>query len=116
MYFFLLRNIFYAIQVLTFLFRMLKEIEDKILEVLSESQGNILEDESAVQILSSSKVLANEIASKQAVAEITEQQIDKARLAYTPIAVHSTILFFTIGRALVVPFVIFKLLNFFFNS
>lgn len=76
---------------------MLKEIEDKILEVLSSSEGNILEDETAVQILSSSKTLSNEIASKQAIAEVTEKQIDKARMEYTPIAVHSTILFFTIG-------------------
>lgn len=36
--------------------KMLKEIEDKILEVLSSSEGNILEDETANQILSSSKV------------------------------------------------------------
>lgn len=76
---------------------MLKEIEDKILEVLSTSEGNILEDETAVQILSSSKTLANDIAAKQAVAEVTEKQIDIARQAYTPIAVHCTILFFTIG-------------------
>jgi len=39
----------------------LKEIEDKILEVLSSSEGNILEDETAIQVLSSS----NEIAEKQ---------------------------------------------------
>ncbi|XP_050309816.1 dynein axonemal heavy chain 7 [Anthonomus grandis grandis] len=77
--------------------KSLKEIEDKILEVLSTSQGNILEDETAVTILSSSKQLSNEIAAKQAVAEVTEKQIDKARLEYTPIAVHSTILFFTIA-------------------
>ena len=36
--------------------RQLKEIEDKILKVLSASQGNILEDETAIQILSTSKV------------------------------------------------------------
>ncbi|CAH1130366.1 unnamed protein product [Ceutorhynchus assimilis] len=77
--------------------RSLKEIEDKILEVLSTSQGNILEDETAVNILSSSKQLSNEIAAKQAIAEETEKQIDKARLEYTPIAAHSTILFFTIA-------------------
>ena len=75
--------------------KQLKEIEDKILEVLS-SEGNILEDETAVQILSSSKVLSNEINEKQSVAEVTEKQIDTARLGYTPIAKHSTILFFTI--------------------
>ena len=36
--------------------RQLKEVEDLILEVLSASKGNILEDETAIQILSSSKV------------------------------------------------------------
>lgn len=30
--------------------KKLKEIEDKILEVLSTSQGNILEDETAVNV------------------------------------------------------------------
>jgi hypothetical protein len=45
--------------------KILKETEDKILEVLSSSQGNILEDESAVQILTSSKVLSAEITAKQ---------------------------------------------------
>lgn len=45
--------------------RQLKEIEDKILEVLSSSEGNILEDERAIEILSSSKVLSNEISEKQ---------------------------------------------------
>ena len=32
--------------------KQLKDIEDKILKVLSSSQGNILEDETAIQILS----------------------------------------------------------------
>ncbi|KAM4608668.1 dynein axonemal heavy chain 7 [Polymixia lowei] len=77
--------------------RQLKEIEDKILEVLSSSEGNILEDETAVKILSSSKVLANEISEKQAVAEATEVKIDETRMGYTPIAVHSAILFFSIA-------------------
>lgn len=45
--------------------KQLKEIEDKILEVLSSSEGNILEDETAIQVLSSSKKLANEIEEKQ---------------------------------------------------
>lgn len=48
----------------------MKEIEDKILEVLSSSEGNILEDETAIKVLSSSKTLANEISEKQAIAEV----------------------------------------------
>ncbi|XP_010562350.1 PREDICTED: dynein heavy chain 7, axonemal [Haliaeetus leucocephalus] len=77
--------------------RQLKEIEDKILEVLSASEGNILEDETAIKILSSSKVLANEISEKQAVAEETEKKIDATRMRYRPIAIHSSILFFSIA-------------------
>ncbi|KAL1389180.1 hypothetical protein pipiens_001339 [Culex pipiens pipiens] len=76
--------------------RQLQEIEDKILQVLS-SEGNILEDETAVSVLSSSKTLANEINEKQIIAETTERQIDIARLQYTSIAAHSTVLFFTIA-------------------
>jgi dynein heavy chain len=49
--------------------RQLKEIEDKILHTLSASEGNILEDESAIQILDSSKILSDEIAKKQKVGE-----------------------------------------------
>ncbi|XP_017358405.2 dynein heavy chain 7, axonemal-like [Cebus imitator] len=77
--------------------RQLKEIEDKILEVLSSSEGNILEDETAIKILSSSKALANEISQKQEVAEETEKKIDTTRMGYRPIAIHSSILFFSIA-------------------
>ena len=48
--------------------RQLKEIEDKILFTLSNSEGNILEDETAIEILDSSKVLSDDIAKKQKVA------------------------------------------------
>ncbi|XP_026297252.1 dynein heavy chain 7, axonemal isoform X2 [Apis mellifera] len=75
--------------------KLLKETEDKILEVLSAAEGNILEDEEAINILTSSKNLSDEIQLKQAVAEQTEKSIDKARLEYTPIAIYSTVLFFT---------------------
>merc|ERR1719424_189171 len=70
--------------------------EQKILDTLSSSQGNILEDESAVQILSASKQLSNEIADKQKMAEATELQIDEARMAYVPVAFVTAILFFVI--------------------
>jgi len=45
--------------------RQLKDIEDKILKILSSSEGNILEDETAIKILNSSKNVANEITLKQ---------------------------------------------------
>jgi dynein heavy chain, axonemal len=43
----------------------LKGIEDRIIEVLSSAQGNILEDETALNAIASSKALSNEIAQRQ---------------------------------------------------
>jgi len=76
---------------------MLKETEDKIMEVLSTTEGNILEDEAAVNLLNSLKTLANDIQEKHSLAEETEKSIDKARLLYKPIASYSVVLFFTVG-------------------
>jgi dynein heavy chain len=58
--------------------------QDKIIEVLSSSEGNILEDETAINVISSSKLLSNEIAHKQSVAEKTEKKIDEARAGGVP--------------------------------
>ncbi len=73
----------------------LKEIEDKILEVLS-SDGNILEDETAIKILSSSKTLSEEIQAKQKEAALTEAKIDQTRAEYLPTAIHASVLFFCV--------------------
>ncbi len=77
--------------------KQLKEIENKILEVLSSSQGNILEDETAIKVLSSSKILSEEISEKQKIASVTENEIDETRMGYRPVAEHSSILFFCIS-------------------
>ncbi|XP_069101059.1 dynein axonemal heavy chain 12-like isoform X1 [Argopecten irradians] len=77
--------------------KALKEIEDKILHTLSASEGNILEDESAIKVLDHSKILSDEISKKQKIAEETEQKIDASRMGYRPIAKHSSILFFSIA-------------------
>ncbi|KAG2424724.1 hypothetical protein HXX76_014300 [Chlamydomonas incerta] len=76
--------------------KKLKEIEDEILRVLSASEGNILEDEEAVNILQSSKVLSDESSEKQKVADVTEAKIDEARAGYKPVAHHSSLLYFCV--------------------
>lgn len=48
----------------------LKEIEKKILETLHSSEGNILEDETAIEVLDSAKIMANEITKKQQVRSV----------------------------------------------
>jgi dynein heavy chain len=77
--------------------KQLEETENKILHVLQTSQGNILEDESAINVLSASKAIANKIEEKQSIAEETEKQIDEARLGYVPVAFIAAILFFCIA-------------------
>ncbi|CAL7933869.1 unnamed protein product [Xylocopa violacea] len=78
--------------------RILKEIEDKILEVLSASEGNILEDETAITILSTSKLLSEDIQAKQEVAVKTAIEIDNARNEYKPVSEHGSVLFFCISE------------------
>ena len=60
----------------------LEDIENKILNVLYTSKGNILEDENAIKTLSSSKVLANEILEKQAACQAAKSRIDDNRHEY----------------------------------
>jgi len=76
--------------------RMLKEIEDKILHIMSSSSGNILEDETAIETLKGSKSLSDEIAVKQKIAEETEVNINEVRMSYSPVAYSSQVLFFCI--------------------
>jgi dynein heavy chain, axonemal len=74
--------------------RALKEVEDKILYTLSASEGNILEDETAIQTLDSAKLIADDINKKQKVGLETAKKIDASRLEYKPMAQHSSTLFF----------------------
>ena len=55
------------------------------LSIFFQPQGNILEDETAIEILSSSKVLSEEISQKQEVAAKTEAEIDEVRDGYKPV-------------------------------
>ena len=78
--------------------KQLKEIEDQILEVLSSGEGgSILEDATAINILTAAKTLGNEISEKQQVAEETEIKIDEARAGYKPVAYRTSLLFFCIA-------------------
>lgn len=75
----------------------LKDIESQILKLLSESQGNILDDENLIHTLAQSKVTSNEIEIKAAEAAETEVVIDKTREEYRPVAFHAALLFFCVA-------------------
>ncbi|KAG1698535.1 Dynein heavy chain 7, axonemal [Nymphon striatum] len=76
--------------------KTLKEIEDKILHTLSTSAQNILDDESAIEVLRSSKSLANEISIKQKETVAMEKVIETSQSEYRPSAALLSTLFFTI--------------------
>ena len=75
----------------------LKDIESTILKLLSESQGNILDDEGLINTLAQSKVTSNEIEVKAKEAAETEVMIDKTREEYRPVAFHAALLFFCVA-------------------
>jgi dynein heavy chain len=84
--------------------KQLTEIEDKILHLLSNASGNILDDEVLIDTLAQSKVTSNEITEKVAEAEATEKDIDATREKYRPVATRASVLFFCISDlALVDP-------------
>ncbi|XP_063619962.1 dynein axonemal heavy chain 12-like [Cydia splendana] len=74
----------------------LKQVEDDILRTLQESKGDILEDETAIEVLDSSKLLAIDIMKKQEASIETERAIEKFRLGYKPIASHSAVLYYCV--------------------
>ncbi len=57
----------------------LKDIEDQILHLLSNSKGNILDDFELIEALAQSKKKANEIDEKMAEAAVAEKEIDVVR-------------------------------------
>lgn len=75
----------------------LKNVEDSILKTLSETEGNILEDEAAIQVLDYAKDLAQTILQKQVITKKTEETIEIFRQDYKPVATHSTILYYSIS-------------------
>ncbi|CAB3257081.1 unnamed protein product [Arctia plantaginis] len=74
----------------------LKQVEQDILRTLQESKGDILEDENAIKVLDSSKLIEIDIKKKQEASLDTEMLIEKFREGYKPIASHSAVLYYCI--------------------
>jgi dynein heavy chain, axonemal len=75
----------------------LQELEDLILYMLSNSQGNILDDHKLIETLATSKVKSNEIQLKVKEAEKTEVIIDENRNKYRPVSFRGAVLYFCIA-------------------
>ena len=77
--------------------RQLKEIEDKILYLLKNAEGNILDDEVLINTLADSKKTSDVIREKVKIADATQAKIAKVRAGYVPVAFQASQLFFCIA-------------------
>jgi len=75
----------------------LAAIEDKILEMLSASSGNILDDEALIDTLAASKTTAVNVTQRMVDAEQTVKTINDVREEYRCVAQRASILFFTLA-------------------
>ena len=77
--------------------KKLAEIEADILQRLSNSKGNILDDEALINTLADSKRFSTIIKQRLADAEVTEAEIKEARLSYLSAATRGSIIYFVIA-------------------
>lgn len=77
--------------------RTLKQLEETILRLLSESSGNILDDEVLINTLAESKETSKAVNIRVAEAEVTAKEIEEACAEYTQVATAGSILYFVIA-------------------
>lgn len=77
--------------------KILQGLEDEILRLLSESSGNILDDEVLISTLQKSKTTSTEVNGRVKDAEVVTQEIMVKCARYTPVARIGSILYFVIA-------------------
>ena len=77
--------------------RTMADLENKILRMLAEASGNILDDEALINTLDSSKKTSSETERAVSAAEETSREIDAAREEYRPVASRGSIIYFVVA-------------------
>ncbi|CAD7077293.1 unnamed protein product [Hermetia illucens] len=77
--------------------QMLLSLEDRVLQMLFSSKGNILDDEELVEALNESKETSLIIAARLVDTEQTEQVITAKREKYRPLAARGAVIYFVVA-------------------
>lgn len=77
--------------------KLLKEAQDDILTLLSESKGNILDNVALIKTLEESKKSSSIIKKKLEETTAIEEAINTSRSSYIPVAIRGTVLYFVIS-------------------
>ena len=73
--------------------RLLQQLEDKILQLLSQAKGSLLDDDRLVDSLAESQHTAKQILEQVESAQRTKMKIQKSRMAYEPVVQRAAHLF-----------------------